>query len=159
MTVQRSLWLSGASEPPDGSSSVHNHERESAGHTGAPCPICGEVVTPQPQRRGHAKEYCSPRCQAKGWARAHPRVDEAIRKPDKLTRCQMILGRLQVGRATGGDLVKAGGGLRYGGRISELRARGHRILGPKPWRRPDGTRETKTISPDEQGHDLYELRW
>lgn len=75
-----------------------------------------------------------------------------------MTRCDLILGRLQYGRATGLELMKAGGGTRYGARISELRERGHRILGPRPWERLDGSVETETTQPTDDGHDTYELR-
>jgi hypothetical protein len=55
---------------------------------------------------------------------AAPPRDEA---PRLKRSCALILGRLQQGPASNLDLMRCGGGIRYGARIHELRARGHRI--------------------------------
>lgn len=115
-------------------------------------------------RKGRHGRFCSDACRAAHWKAEHGGAQQLLDfapadKPDRPTRCELILGRLlSGGPATGLDLLRAGGGLRYSARIAELRARGHVILGPHPWRRPDGTREERTTEPTASGHDLYELR-
>jgi hypothetical protein len=82
------------------------------------------------QRRArHARKhgrYCSDAC------RAVARKTQATK-----TRAMKILGRLQSGPCTGLELLAAGGGIRYGARVAELRKRGHNItaenLGEGVW--------------------------
>lgn len=114
-------------------------------------PSCGRIV-PTPRPRGGRRVYCSTECRTRHWDETHPRIDAA----PTATRCEMILARLRAGPATGLELLQAGGGLRYSARIAELRERENRILGPKPWRRLDGSQETETVAPAD-GHDRYRL--
>jgi hypothetical protein len=79
-----------------------------------------------------------------------------------VTRAQKVLARLRQGPATGLDLLKAGGGTRYGARICELRARGHRIHGPiNVFGLPDPYGRLtilESIPKTADGWDQYELR-
>ena len=87
-------------------------------------PDCSCAVEPQ-IRGGDSKRYCSRECQRRHWDETHPRI---IQNPDKrMTRAERILARLREGPATGLDLLKAGGGTRYGARLLELRRQGYRI--------------------------------
>lgn len=115
---------------------------------------CGRPVS-----ESHGRRYCSDRCRLVGWAKrtASQAEIQFQEKPSKATRCQLVLGRLQEGRATGLDLLKAGGGTRYGARLADLRRRGHCILGPLPWTRPDGSREERTVPATPEGWEQYEL--
>lgn len=124
---------------------------------GVPTPRCGfcKESLPRLTYHGQPMKFCSPAHRLAAWNLAHPRLTLL---PSKPSRCDMILGRLQAGAATGLDLLRAGGGLRYGARIAELRERGHLIFGPKPWRRPDGTLEELITTPLADGHERYELR-
>lgn len=79
------------------------------------------------------------------------------RKGRPLTRAEKILARLRQGRATGLDLLKAGGGTRYGARICELRNKGYAIHGPLRWPRPF-YKDLEAIPKTADGWDQYELR-
>ena len=82
-------------------------------------------------RQAEHRRYCGRDCQRRAWEEAHPRLesgrDALQRLPSKLTRAQKILLRLRQGPATGLELLHAGGGIRYGARILELRRAGHAI--------------------------------
>lgn len=86
------------------------------------CAECGEAAT-----WAHpAGRFCNDVCRANHYDRSHPRIALA-EGPDKETRAQKILRRLRQGPASGLDLLKAGGGTRYGARIHNLRELGYRI--------------------------------
>ncbi len=77
-------------------------------------------------------------------------------KPRKMTRAEKILARLRQGPATGLELLKAGGGTRYGARIYELRKKGYRIRGPVDWPAPFGL-TLWAIPKTADGWDQYKL--
>jgi len=104
---------------------------------------CGEIV---PQAR---KSGCCERHKLRIWDERNPRLrpaqvplafdpqpmpvrgiaDLPTDTHGRLKRsCALILGRLQAGPATGLELIRAGGGVRYGARVEELRKRGHVIV-------------------------------
>ena len=125
------------------------------------CPECGGSVPPQEVHRGTEKHYCSDRCRSRAYDRSHPRVP--VQNSDKMTRAEKILVRLRQGPATGLDLLKAGGGTRYGARIYDLRELGHRIHGPvEVYARSDGATDLlavlEAIPKTAEGWDQYELR-
>lgn len=89
-----------------------------------------------------------------------PLVLRRLECPDKATAKKLkpaalnILGLLQsVHEAPWTELQRVGG-RRFSGRIEELRAAGHRIIGPKPARRK-GIHET--TDPGPRGEDMYRL--
>jgi len=91
------------------------------------CAWCGTWHTlsiPDPHRR-----FCGDTCRSRAWEKDHPRVPAPKpRKEDgEPSRGEKILARLRVGPATGIELLQAGGGIRYGARILELRRAGHAI--------------------------------
>lgn len=118
-------------------------------------PGCGQDVPPQ-ERGGDPKRYCSEDCQKRHYRDTH--VSVPIENPDKATRRSRVYARLRAGRATGLELLRAGGGMRPAARVHELRALRLRILGPQKWKRPDGTVEEETLPLTEDGWPQYELR-
>lgn len=98
----------GPGTAPDGSESLR---RRCLG------PTCGRDFLVNPHA-GEEHRFCSDPCR-KAWHKK-----EEGRGP---TRAERILERLRVGPATGLDLLRAGGGTRYGARILELRRAGHQI--------------------------------
>lgn len=144
-----------------GSSMRDTVATESRGQRAPECPECGGSVPPQGIHRGEEKHYCSDRCRCRAYDRTHPRVP--VSNPDKKTQAEKILARLRQGPATGLDLLKAGGGTRYGARIHELRGLGHRIHGPVEvfavWDGTDGPLPVlEAIPKTADGWDQYELR-
>lgn len=115
------------------------------------CAECGGAYAPN-RRAGSYQRYCGDACRTKAWKREHPEG------PATMTRSERIVARLRLGRATGLELLRAGGGTRYSARISELREAGVRILGPRRWWRPDGVLEEETVPRTPDGHDQYEIR-
>jgi len=96
-----------------------------SGAPGRVCRGCGDPYTPQGSQRGLERLYCSDGCRSRAYDRTHPRVP--VQNPDKMTRRDKVLERLRLGPATGLELLQAGGGMRFGARIHELRGRGCRI--------------------------------
>ena len=86
------------------------------------------------------------------------RLAQEGRKPKPPTRAEKILARLRQGPATGLDLLKAGGGTRYGARIMELRMMYVPIHGPLDWSHPKTLRLLEAIPKTADGWDQYELR-
>ena len=84
------------------------------------CVECGVGFEPYP-RADDTQTHCSHACRTRGWRRRVQNWDE------KMTRAERVLERLRQGPATGLDLLKAGGGTRYGARVKELRDRGYGI--------------------------------
>ena len=118
------------------------------------CSECDRPFEPYARAEGYQR-FCGPACRAAWHRRTAP---APAKKKSKPTRAERILDRLRQGPATGLDLLKAGGGTRYGARIKELRDCGHVILGPLPWTRlGDGYRETRTTEATPEGHEVYEL--
>jgi hypothetical protein len=80
---------------------------------------------------------------------------------DKRTRAQKVLDRLKQGRATGLDLLKAGGGTCFRDQILKLRQQGHYIVGSRPctiWRDNQDYHLPAMLPKTDAGHDQYELR-
>lgn len=116
------------------------------------CPECRRLF--EPYKRAHGRQvFCSPACRKKAWERE--------RRPEKPSREERILARLFEGPATALELQRAGGGQRVGARVNRLRSWGHRILGPRRWKRPEtlgGGVEEETVPATEGGHALYVLK-
>jgi len=87
---------------------------------------CGLLV-PMQKRGGEPKRYFSDDHQRRHYNETHPRIATPPPRKGGRTRAQRILARLREGPATGLDLLRAGGGTRYGARVLELRRMGHRI--------------------------------
>ena len=88
------------------------------------CAWCGTWVPlyqPDPRRR-----FCYDSCRSKAWEKEHPRVP--VQNLGKLTRAEKILERLRQGKATGLELLQAGGGTRDGARVHDPRGQGYRIV-------------------------------
>ena len=89
---------------------------------GAEGPSCGCSGTPH-----------TPECRLHRWAERHVKACGRARHPQgpeirrQSKSALKILGRLQLGPATGMQLMYAGGGVRYGARLLELRQAGHNI--------------------------------
>jgi len=81
------------------------------------CPQCRALFEPYKRAEGR-QVFCSPACRKWAWE------GRPVQNRDKLTRAERILARLRQGPATGLELLKAGGGTRYGARIKNLRERG-----------------------------------
>ena len=78
-------------------------------------------------------------------------------KAPKLAKaCRRLLDALESGHAFTLAGVAELGGRRYSARIGELRAAGYVVLGPRPWMRPDGTMERRTV-PMFAGRECYRL--
>ena len=89
------------------------------------CPECQALF--EPYKRAESRQvYCSQDCRTRSWKVAHE--IKVAPRPSKRTRAEKILDRLRQGKATGLELLQAGGGTRYGARIKELRDDGHRIV-------------------------------
>ncbi len=125
-------------------------------------PVCAECKAPfEPYKRAEGYQaFCSQECRTRSWKVAHE--IKVAPKPSKLTRAEKILERLRQGKATGLELLQAGGGTRYSARIFTLRDKGHRIHGPfevliyEPGRNLATVLEP--IPKTDDGHELYELR-
>ena len=113
-------------DPPEGSSS----RCDGSSHVQCARPGCDRTFDLAGRQAEH-RRYCGRDCQRRAWEETHPRLesgrDALQRLPSKLTRAQKILLRLRQGPATGLELLHAGGGIRYGARILELRQAGHAI--------------------------------
>lgn len=144
MSEQRRIW--------DGSEPAALGGAERIGTDCLGLSVCPECQTSfRPYKRAEGRQvYCTTTCRARAWKRTNG--------PPPMTRRDRVLARLVHGPATGLELLRAGGGTRYGQRIAELREEGHRILGPRPWRRLDGTIETETVPLTEDGWPVYRLR-
>jgi hypothetical protein len=81
------------------------------------CPECQEPFLPYKRAEGR-QVYCTPACRSRAWKRE--------RGGKRARKAQAILDRLRVGPATTLELVRVGG-VRFGARLLELRAEGHRI--------------------------------
>ena len=128
--------------------------------------------------RGHGRRrYCSDRCRAAAYDAAHPRLGtqralefapplaalaparpaippHAPKRRRSLQDAALcLLGLLQDEEPHGLDEMLRVGGVRYSARIEELRAAGHRVLGPRPSRR-HGILETE---PMVGGREMYRL--
>lgn len=154
----------------------HSVATESAAPEGRPCPFCGQPVPPQEVRRGQPKTYCSEACQKRAWNATHPRVGQRIinwnppARPEaiqgeqqrklrselgrRLFQKRALLLRLQEGPALRHEM-KAFGGDRFSARVNELRAAGHRIIGPVPAPKHG---IFATTEPAPNGEDVYLLR-
>lgn len=88
------------------------------------CPECLEPFEPYKRAEGYQR-YCGQDCRVRAWKREHGQL-KAV-EPRPATRAERILARLRQGPATGLELLKAGGGTRYGARLLELRDAGHHI--------------------------------
>lgn len=140
-----------------------------------PCarPSCGQGCPPW-DGRGSPRRYCSPGCRSKHWDETHPRVRQAAlplepvlirvavppQNPKRVEKlkpaARNVLALLECGGTYTWRQIVTVGGLRYSARIGELRAAGYPILGPLGWRRPDGTRETRTV-PLVGGDEAYRI--
>ena len=123
------------------------------------CPVCQTLF--EPYKRAESRQiYCSQDCRTRHWKVGHG--VKVAPKPTKRTRAEKILDRLRQGKATGLELLQAGGGTRYSARIFTLRDKGHRIHGPfevliyEPGRNLATVLEP--IPKTDDGHELYELR-
>jgi hypothetical protein len=109
-----------ATTPQEASSEADRHACQRRG--------CETVLR---QKRDHG-EFCSDYCRL--WANRHPEDDLRRKRPCIVRRntqgpslkrhkrsALAILGRLQQGPATAWELIRAGGGTRFGARIFELR--------------------------------------
>jgi len=139
------------------------------------CRFCGGSLPTAPHP-GSRRVFCSPEHRRAHYERQHPRIGTQAaldfapalaarssllaRKPSPAVRAKLkpaalnILVRLQEGPATWVELQRIGG-RRYSARIEEIRAAGHRVVGPEPSRK-HGISETTTAGAD--GLDVYELR-
>ena len=89
------------------------------------CPVCQTLF--EPYKRAESRQiYCSQDCRTRHWKVGHG-VKVAPR-PAKRTRAEKILERLRQGKATGLELLQAGGGTQYGARVHDLREQGYQIV-------------------------------
>ena len=94
------------------------------------CERCGRTYVAY-ERRARAQRFCGDSCRNAAWREVQkcgPRKEAQAPEIRRQSRSALkILGRLQLGPATGMQLMYAGGGVRYGARLLELRQAGHNI--------------------------------
>jgi hypothetical protein len=109
----------------------------------ARCEHCDKPYQPYKRRRS-AQRFCSASCRARDYDRTHPRIPYQTdifglvegrpapprrprrRRKRRTAKAEAVLARLREGPANTLELLRVGG-VRFGARVHELRAEGHRI--------------------------------